>query len=68
MTSEWEGHSRPTHAIDVNLSRVPEEGVHSPSCPNGLVIIVIIITMYESSRMSLLLNDKGVVRKNTRLM
>jgi hypothetical protein len=32
-----------TYAVDVNTSRTPEEGAHSPSWPNGLVIIIIII-------------------------
>jgi hypothetical protein len=32
-----------TYVIDVNTSRTPEEGAHSPSLPNELVIIVIII-------------------------
>jgi hypothetical protein len=29
------------YAIDVNTSRTPEEGAHSRSWPNGLVIIII---------------------------
>jgi len=31
------------YAIYVNTSRTPEEGAHSPSLPNGLIIIIIII-------------------------
>jgi hypothetical protein len=30
-----------SYAIDVTTSRTPEEGAHSPSWPNGLVIIII---------------------------
>jgi hypothetical protein len=30
-----------TYAIDVNASRAPEEGAHSPSWPNGLVSTII---------------------------
>jgi hypothetical protein len=34
--------------IDVDTSFTPEENAHSPSCPNGLiVIIIIIIILYE---------------------
>jgi hypothetical protein len=29
--------------VDVNTSHTPEKGAHSPSWPNGLIIIVIII-------------------------
>jgi hypothetical protein len=29
-----------TYVIDVNTSHTPEEGAHSPSWPNGLVIII----------------------------
>jgi hypothetical protein len=32
-----------TYAIDMNTSRAPEEGAHSLSWPNGLIIIIIII-------------------------
>jgi hypothetical protein len=32
-----------TYAIDVNTSRTPEEGAHSPNWPNGLFIIIIVI-------------------------
>jgi hypothetical protein len=32
-----------TYVIDVNASRTSEEGAHSPSWPNGLIIIIIII-------------------------
>jgi hypothetical protein len=32
-----------TYAVNVNTSRAPEEGAHSPSCPNGLIIIIVII-------------------------
>jgi hypothetical protein len=28
-----------TYAVDVNTSHTPEEGAHSPSWPNGLIII-----------------------------
>jgi hypothetical protein len=31
------------YAIDVNTSRIPEEGAHSPSWPNRLIIIIIVI-------------------------
>ena len=30
-----------THVIDVNTSRTPEAGAHSPSWPNGLIISTI---------------------------
>jgi hypothetical protein len=30
------------YAVDVNISRAPEEGARSPSWPNGLIIIIII--------------------------
>ena len=30
-----------THAIDVNTSRTSEESAHSPSRPNGLIIIIV---------------------------
>jgi hypothetical protein len=29
--------------VDVNTSRIPEEGAHNPRWPNGHIIIVIII-------------------------
>jgi hypothetical protein len=32
-----------THVIDGDISRTPEEGAHTPSWPNGLLIIIIII-------------------------
>jgi hypothetical protein len=32
-----------TYAIDVKTSRAPEEGAHSSSWPNGLIIIIIIV-------------------------
>jgi hypothetical protein len=32
-----------TRLLDVNTSRTLEEGAHSPSWPNGLIIIIIII-------------------------
>jgi hypothetical protein len=38
-----------TCAIDVNTSRTPKEGAHSPSWPNGLIIITIISTTKEVS-------------------
>jgi uncharacterized Fe-S cluster protein YjdI len=31
-----------TYVIDVNTSRTPEEGPHSKSCPNGLIVTIII--------------------------
>jgi hypothetical protein len=31
-----------TYVVDVNISCVPEEGVHSPGWPNGLIIIIVI--------------------------
>jgi hypothetical protein len=31
-----------TYAVDVNTLRTPEEGAHSPSWPNGLILIIII--------------------------
>jgi hypothetical protein len=31
-----------TYVVDVNTSHTPEEGAHSPTWPNGLVIINII--------------------------
>jgi len=33
------------YAVDVNLYHASEEGAHSPSGPNGLIIIIIIITI-----------------------
>ena len=30
-----------TYVIDVNTSYTPEEGAHSPSWPNGLILIII---------------------------
>jgi hypothetical protein len=32
-----------TYVIDVKTSHTPEEGAHSPSWQNGLIIIIIII-------------------------
>jgi hypothetical protein len=35
--------------VDVNTSRTPKDGAHSPSWPNGLftiIIIIIIIIIY----------------------
>jgi type IV secretory pathway component VirB8 len=32
-----------TYAVDVNTSRTPGEGAHSPSWPNELIIIIIIL-------------------------
>ena len=32
-----------TYVIDVNTSHTPEEGAHSPSWPNKLIIIIIFI-------------------------
>jgi hypothetical protein len=29
--------------VDVDTYHTPEEGIHSPSWPNGLIIIIIII-------------------------
>jgi hypothetical protein len=29
------------YMIDVNTSRTPEEGAHSPSWPNGLIVVII---------------------------
>jgi hypothetical protein len=31
-----------TYVIDVKISHTPEEGVHGPSWPNGIIIIIII--------------------------
>jgi len=31
------------HVIDVNTSHTPQEGAHSPTWPNGLIVIIIII-------------------------
>jgi hypothetical protein len=39
-----------TYAIDVNTSHVPEEGAHSQSWPNGLIIIIIVIIVKGGSR------------------
>jgi hypothetical protein len=32
-----------TYVIDVNTSSIPEEGSYSPSWPNGVIIIIIIL-------------------------
>jgi hypothetical protein len=32
-----------TYAIDANTSRAPKDGAHSPSWPNRLIIIIIVI-------------------------
>jgi hypothetical protein len=36
-----------TYAVDVYTSRTPEEGAHSLSWPNGLIIIIIIIISWK---------------------
>jgi hypothetical protein len=41
-----------TYGDDLKTSRAPEEGAHSPSWPNGLVIIVIITSEHESASLS----------------
>jgi len=38
-----------TYAIDVDTSCTPEEGAHSPSGPNRLIIIIIIKMFPECS-------------------
>jgi hypothetical protein len=46
---EWAGgdviqlYEGDTYLIDVNTSHTPEEGTHSPSWPNELIIIIIYI-------------------------
>jgi hypothetical protein len=41
-----------TNAVDVNTSRSPEEGAHSPGWPNRLIIIIIIINhIYPIARL-----------------
>jgi hypothetical protein len=40
-TSQWRGSYEKTYLINVNTSRTLEEGAHSPSWPNGIIIISI---------------------------
>jgi hypothetical protein len=36
-----------TYSINVNTSRILEEGTHSPSWLNGLIIIITVIIIYS---------------------
>jgi hypothetical protein len=38
------------YAVDVNTSRTPEEGAHSPSWPNGLMMMMMISLFGHSCR------------------
>jgi hypothetical protein len=40
-TLHGRGNRAKTYVIDVSTSRTPEEGAHSPSWPNGLVILLL---------------------------
>jgi len=42
-TPQWRRSYLKTYSVDVNSSRTPEEGAHSPSLPNRLIIIIIFI-------------------------
>jgi hypothetical protein len=42
QTPHWRRYVK-TYTVDMNTSCTPEEGAHSPSGPNRLVIIIIII-------------------------
>jgi hypothetical protein len=39
-----------THVVDVNASHTPAEGAHSPSWPNGFIIIIFSIIIMSSMR------------------
>jgi hypothetical protein len=39
-TPQWRRSYLKTYSVDVNSSRTPEEGAHSPSLPNRLIIII----------------------------
>jgi hypothetical protein len=53
-----------TYEVDVNTSRAPEEGGHSPSWPNGLLIIFMLVSVQGRYRVGV----GGTVIKIERLL